>query len=469
MTDPFLWNSSCFESTEPPRGGLIHENTPFPPYRDRAMRRVFVLLLLVLPCACAGEPMEATTTTAISATTSTSQSAPTLVPGGLIQADPATLVPYEDANPIVIGAAHGGVASSNGRWAAVATRDEPAAGVISLIDLETMTVTRSTEGSADGLVVSDAGVAYWFEDGFLTGLSHDEEWIDIQFPGPVLPALATTLLVSRDGRVMYVLGGEDEAEPVRLVLVDGSEIEDIAVPGIVAGPITPTHPDVPSHEAITPSLAWDEANDRALVISATANEVVEVDLATSAMTSHRFESPVSPGAGQQSVRRDSFVSASGEILLIATRSLTVTGDADDNWHATDSAADLTVVDTTDWSSEVLTQSISSLEASPDRTYVAGTGASISSSWDAEGEILQSPIYLIDGVTGVPVVGFEGRSGTIVDTQFSADSAELYVISESEEGTNIDIIDVATTELAGSLGFARISLVGEAGLIAFHLE
>jgi hypothetical protein len=99
--------------------------------------------------------------------------------------------------------------------------------------------------------------------------------------------------------------------------------------------------------------------------------------------------------------------------------------------------------------------------------MATAGATINTDSEGGTEQAQEPVYLIDASTGEPLVGFEGRSGTISDIQYSSDSSELYVISEGSEGTNIDIVDVALEGLAGSLGFERISLVGEAGLIAFH--
>jgi hypothetical protein len=425
-------------------------------------RTALVLALLVAACSSATSDTSTTTSNA----TSTTRVTQTLVPGGLIPADPATLVPYEDAEPILVGESHHGVVSSNGRWAAVITTSTGSPSQVNVIDLETLTIIETAEGSGEGLSINDRGVAVWIEDGHLTGLGPDPDWSEIQLPGPVLPDLTETLTIGNDGRILYLLSEEDGIAPVTLVVIDGTEATSYEIPDAMAGPLADSDSQRPARSFVAPDLAWDEANGRAYVISATANEISVVDVSTGALSTHLFESAVEPGDAHQSAERDVYVNGDGTVLVIATSTLEVE-DTVGGWTATEAAADLTIVDTSDWSSEAVSQSISNLKPSLDRRYVSGTGASITWSDQTEPEVLQSPIYLIEGVTGEPLVGFEGRSGTIVDTQFSADTGEMYVISENDEGTNIDIVDVAGQGLAGSLAFTRISLIGEAGLIAFH--
>ena len=74
---------------------------------------------------------------------------------------------------------------------------------------------------------------------------------------------------------------------------------------------------------------------------------------------------------------------------------------------------------------------------------------------------------MDTESGEPLAGFEGNSGDIVDVQYSPAMNEIYVVSVSELGTNIDVVDATTRSLAGNVAFTRMSLIGEAALIAFH--
>jgi hypothetical protein len=69
---------------------------------------------------------------------------------------------------------------------------------------------------------------------------------------------------------------------------------------------------------------------------------------------------------------------------------------------------------------------------------------------------------------VPSICGEGPSQSRLQASVDPDGAEMYVLSTGEDAMNIDIVDMAALELAGSVGFTRMSLVGEAGLMAFHL-
>lgn len=419
-----------------------------------------LLALLIVGCTSAAS----TTTSSVISTTSSTHPTQSLVPGGLIQVDPATLVPYEDAEPIVVGHSHRGVVSSNGDWAAIVTERAGEDIEVSIVDLDDLEVDFSTTGGpVSGLVVDDAGTAAWFDEGRLRGFSADIEFDAHSLPGPVDPALAESLSILDDGRVVYLKTGEG-GDGVTIVSVDATGPSEITVDGVATGPTAGTDPDLPSRDFIAPAVGWDDQNNRALIVSATSNDVIEVDLSTGESRTHPFQGPNDPG--DQGVGRDVFTSATGDVLLIATRTLTVDGGPG-NWTAVDTAEDLVSVDTVDWSSQLNTQSAWALQPSLDDRYVAAMGATITWGSDGEESVLQSPVYLVDGNTGEPLVGFEGRSGGIADTQFSGDAAEMYVISESEDGTNIDIVDVASQGLAGSLAFTRISLIGEAGLISFH--
>jgi hypothetical protein len=430
------------------------------------MRRALLALTVVL-AACTGISVATTSTTEESpSTTSASQ---TIVPGGLIPADPATLVPYEDVEPLVVARYHHGVVSPNGGWAAILSREtDQGDGEINVVDMESLAIVASQLGSGDGLTIDDRGQAAWLEDDGLRLLATevDETFLDL----PSAPTrLRNTLGILDDGRIVYLAASPVEVGPVSIVVVDlTSEIPSASfeLASVTSG-TSPTEPGGGRAQSVlTPAVAWDEAGNRGLVVSNTDNIVVEVDLSSGSFIEHAFEAL--PVSGLDGVGRDVFLSPAGDVLLVATR-VREADDSGGSVHTTEEAADLITIDTRDWTATTYDQSAGSIWASPDGAHVAGQGATVS--WDSEGieETVDGPVYLIDGSTGRPLVGFEGRSGTISDVQFSADGGEMYVVSQGPQGTNIDIVDVGSQGLAGSLGFSRISLVGEASLLAFHVD
>jgi hypothetical protein len=427
------------------------------------MRRCFLLLVFLL--AACNASTEATTTTT-SATASSSAAPQVLIPGGLVPVDAATLVPFEDANPIVLGPDHEGVVSANGRWAAI--RSEQTGGrdpLISIVDLDSLLVVADEEGSGDGLQVGDDGTAIWFDRGGLVELQITSEVTMVDTP-PVPSYFNDTLAVFAEGRVAFLNGPSDEIGTVSIVIVDGTATTVHEVGQITSGLTGTDDSSIPHREFLVPDVAWDAVNDRAIVISADEDRLAVVDLDSGETSEHEFAASGSPG--EESATRDAYVTDDGSTLFIATRTLDVSGGASDG-DATEAAQQLVAVDTSDWSSRLVSATADSVYASPDGTVLATTGARSTFRGEGAVETTQSPVFLIDTATGEPLVGFEGRSGTIVNVQFSRDGDEIYVVSEGPEGTNIDIVDVASEQLAGSLGFERISLIGEAGLMSFHLE
>jgi hypothetical protein len=426
------------------------------------MRRSLLLLVAVL-AACSGTT-DITTTTALP--TGSSTAAPqTLIPGALISVDPATLVPFEDAQPVLVGVSHQGVASPNGRWVAIRTDQTGDRGYrISILDVHSSLVVADVEGSGDGLQIDDEGRAVWFEAGRPVQLEITSEQTPID--APETPSyLSDTLSILPDGRIGYLLGPEDERGAISVVVVDGEQTTVHEVGQVISGPVETDGPSLPQRAMLVPEVVWDGDNDRAIVISPDEDALVVVDLETGETTEHQFATGGSPeNAGAQ---RDSYLTTDGSMLYIATGLLEVTSEGN-TWEAVESAQQLAAIDTADWSSRLVAAQADAVYPSPDGTVLATTGAESISDSEGGAQRSQSPVFLVDTSTGEPLVGFEGRSGAIGEVQFSAAGSEMYVISEGPEGTNIDIIDVASQQLAGSLGFQRISLVGRAGLLSFHL-
>jgi len=448
--------------------GLIRGKCQPAPYGSHPMRRVLLLVIsaFVVACTGAGEPTTTAPPTSLApSATSTPGARPSIVIGGLILADPATLIPVENAAPIVTAGWHSGVVSPNRFWAAVRSGDDDEASrSISIVDLQTMSIVAAAEGFGEGLTIGDAGVAYYFESGELNQLGPDTAG---PVPGgpPLTPTyLASTLEILPDGRLAYLTGVEDQLGPVSIVVIeDGVTVHEIGT--VTSGPVPAGDPTVPHRDFLVPEVAWDHRRDRALVISAAEDMLVVTDLVSGNMTEHGFAAGGSPGDG--GAGRDAFLSNDGSTLFVATRLLEVTSDGGD-WEAVDAGQQLAVVDTSDWTIRLVPVDAWALAPAPDGGLLATVGAEITSNGAGTSTTRQSPVYLVDTVTGEPLVGFEGRSGTIVDVQFSAAGAEMYVRS-FDETTTIDIVDIATRELVGSVGYTRISLIGEAGLMAFHTE
>ena len=428
-------------------------------------RRLLPLFVFVvsLTTACAESPA-VTTTTAPSATTAPAP--PTLELGGLVPADPATLVPYEEAESLVVGDRHDGAVSPNGLWAVVRTTGDEATTELTLIELDGL-VSTPIEGDDIGLgpVVDDTGLAHFFVAGKLNWAGPDGTGV-IETAPSAPDHLTDTLTDLGDGRVAYLTGPETERGPISVVIVAGDSVTVHEIAGVTAGPQTSADPDLPHRELVVPAVAFDGGNDLAMIVAADEDVIVVVDLVTGAATEHIFTS--APWPDDEPAERDLFISDDGSTLFVATSHLLIE-QSGDGWETTESAHPLVVVDTGDWTSRAIESVIASnVYPSPDKSIIATSGAETVTESDGHTETTQSPVYVIEIATSEPLVGFEGRSGTIEDVQFSGDGGEMYVLSTGEDAMNIDIVDIAVLELAGSVGFTRMSLVGEAGLMAFHL-
>jgi hypothetical protein len=329
---------------------------------------------------------------------------------------------------------------------------------VSVIDVPGEVVVYSSEGAiAEGLAISDEGIAHYFTDDKLTRL--DAEGAVVVDGAPAASAdFSRTLTDLGDGRVGYLTAPHDGIGAVSLVVVTGDEVTVHELEGVNGGETTAS--------AMVPAVAFDTAANHAIVVSAEDDTLVVVDLITGSTSEHPFAGE--PGPAGQPATRDVVLGDDGARLFIATSHFESTGDGEQR-TVVETASSLVVVEADAWTSRVLDVPAWSVTPSPERDVVATTGGVRTTMADGSSQVEQAPVYVVDVSEGEPLVGFEGRSGTIYDLQFSADGAEMYVLSEAEEGTNIDIVDMATLQLAGSVAFTRISLVGEAGLMAFHLD
>jgi hypothetical protein len=97
-----------------------------------------------------------------------------------------------------------------------------------------------------------------------------------------------------------------------------------------------------------------------------------------------------------------------------------------------------------------------------RGGVSVTETGVESEYDA------GPVFVVDTASGDVIGEFEPTSGMVTDAQWSPDENLFYILSSGDQD-NIDIVDLTYDQVVGSVAFREISLVGEAGLIAFHLD
>lgn len=402
--------------------------------------------------------------------------------------DPGTLVPDGSAEPIVTGAAHDGVVSPNGRWALIRTWDHDRStgeetNIISLVEVASGTVVASAAGYSEATTVNDDGVAHSFEQGSTSRIMRLDRAggtpIDAELPTDAYP-LVDTLSDLGDGRMGY-LATSSGLGPVSLVLVDDGETRVTIIDEVIAGSEeTSQQSGVSVFENITPAVAWDPDRDRALVVSADDELVVIVDLVTGETSPHpwttatglfdqiRFGMATARAKGiDTGSTRHAHLTGDGASLFVATRTSELSG-GDDRWTATTKAEDLLVIDTTTWVATDMGVSAWHLDVSPDGTRLLATGAVITSESTGDSTIDSGPVHVV-AIDGAEVIGeFQPTAGDLADVAWSPGSDVFYMISSNSQ-TTIDIVDISLGQVVGSVAFREMSLVGEAGLMAFHLD
>lgn len=457
--------------------------------------RITILTMLMVLSACTGAGSDGTAApqttmphegapTTVDGSASPPSTSPSLVDGGLVPIDPSTLVPDTNSEPFVVGAFHEGVVSPNGRWAAVKTWSHAGeTNTISLIDLESETVVASVDEYAESPTVTDDGVAHYFSE--VKGLSitrldaDGAGTIEARLPSELGPL--TDSLADLGGGSLGYLGTPTEIGPVSLVLIDGDETRTIVIDDVTGGSEEMTsETGLAVVRNVHPAVVWDRPNHRALVVDAEHDRVISVDLDTGRTSTHdwsvmtgwfdnlRFGMATARAKGiSVGATRDAHVTNDGRYLYVATETDELTGGTGD-WTARSSAGSLLRIDTNTWEAVTIEAEVWRLFPSPDDSYLLGMGAVIESDSRGESVVEPSPVYVIDMATGDLLNEFETTSGIIASAQWSPEPNVFYMISSGTQA-NIDIVDLTFDQIVGSVGFREMSLVGEAGLISFHLD
>jgi hypothetical protein len=216
-------------------------------------------------------------------------------------------------------------------------------------------------------------------------------------------------------------------------------------------------------------------------VSADSNSVVVVDLETGSSTGHdwtnatglwgriRFGMAAARAKGiDTGSRREAFLAEDGTSLFIATATSEMSGGTGDRWTATSRAEDLLVVDMTTWVATALDAPAWHLAPSPDGTRIIATAAVITSQSSGKSTVDAGPVHVVDTATAEVIGEFQATTGLLANVQWSPDRDVFYMVTSGDQET-IDIVDLAFGQVVGSVAFREISLIGEAGLMAFHLD
>jgi hypothetical protein len=225
-----------------------------------------------------------------------------------------------------------------------------------------------------------------------------------------------------------------------------------------------------------PALAWDEDNDRLVVVHATEDVVTELDLRTWETTPHRFGPGSDDHAGDPiaqhemnssdlwtSTRRTAALGSGGAVMYVAGL-IGEFAERDDSPVSIMRPSGIMAVDTRTWEIvDRLDAPISDLFISPDGHRLIGTGysqESTTSRYLSE----SSGLYVIDPIDLEVIVHHppdraEQYFGAV---SYSRDRSLAYVTSYS----TVDIVDVIDLDSGAIVGNRRsIQVFGEVATVA----
>ena len=449
-------------------------------------KQVVVTVLVALTAtACsadttsdAGDP--ATTTPADSTTTTR----PRLVDGGLIPIDPATLIPLSGAQPISIASSFDGLVSANGRWAVLQTwrssTDQQSVEIVNLTINEVVSSLAMDAGIPD-LSIDDNGNVYlltWMERPRLELLRPGAETTEVlidEFPSGMAP---TEMEVFGPQRFGLFGTASDGGAHLFISDLETGEVTEVTLPNVGVGVIEELEliDDLPVFETANPAVVWDTEQSRVLIVEATRDIVTAIETDTGHVSEHPWESPTSFldrlwAAFQPTAQAKGLTTGT-------TRSVVMTRDGSKMYIATSTSGlqdsgtvrspqDLIILDTKSWGVTSLDIMADTLWASPNPGLILAQGSEVTDN-PAESSVSASPIYVIDP-TDDSVTTIQTTSKSAAEITFSPDGNLVYIATQTPTDTKIEILDLNFMQLTGAIEFRELSLIGPAGLMAFHLD
>ena len=415
---------------------------------------------------------------------STSTTRPRLVDGGLIRIDPATLIPLAGAQPISIASSFDGLVSSNGRWAVLQTwRSSTDQQSVEIVDLTINEVISSvvTDAGIPDLSIDDNGNVYllsWMEQPRLEllrpGAETAEVLIDV-FPAGMAP---TEMGVFGPQRFGFFGTTSDGGAHLFISDLETGEVTEVPLPNVEVGVIEEVEliDDFPVFETANPAVIWDTERSRVLIVEGTRDIVIAIDANTGQVSEHVWEPPTSlldrlwaaflPTAQAKGLTtgttRSAVLSQDGTKLYIATSSSELREGG--TFRA---PQDLVVLNTRSWDTISIDVVADTLWTSPNSGLILAQGSEVTDN-PAESSVSASPIYVIDP-TDDSVNTIQTTSSSVAEISFSADGNLLYIATQTPTDMKIEILDLTFRQLTGAIEFRELSLVGPAGLMAFHLD
>ena len=414
----------------------------------------------------------------------TATTRPRLVDGGLIPIDPATLIPLSGAQPISAASSFDGLVSANGRWAVLQTwRSSTDQQSIEIVDLESnQLVSRlPTDAGISDLSIDDNGNVYllsWMERPRLEllrpGVETTEVLID-EFPAGMAP---TEMGVFGPQRFGFFGTTSDGSAHLFISDLETGEVTEVPLPNVEVGVIEEVEliDDFPAFETANPAVVWDTERSRVLIVEATRDIVMAIDADTGQVSEHAWESPTSlldrlwaafqPSAQAKGLTtgttRSAVLSQDGTKLYIATSSSELREGG--TFRA---PQDLVVLDTESWDTTSIDIVADTLWISPNSGLILAQGSEVTDN-PAESGVSASPIYMID-TTDASVTTIQTTSSSAAEISFSADGNLVYIATQTPTEMKIEILDLTLMQLTGAIEFRELSLIGPAGLMAFHLD
>ena len=443
-----------------------------------------VLALTIASCTGDTAPTTTSQTQTTIGAEPTTTTRPQITDGGLVPIDPATLVPVPGAKSITQGDRFEGTVSPNGTWLALLKWLRSEQEWVEIVDLTTNEVvaeTRVPQG-ASGLQITDAGTAFWIAGdnrmtlfGLSEGANNREKVFD-KFPEDFFTDTFQPLGSDRFGFFGIIsTNGQNQGEAT-IVIVDSGDgsMNQIALPNVEMGIIGTGEPvgDVETLEIANPAAVWDIANDRVLIVEATRDVVTEVNLSDGGIKEHQWFRPeagldrfftwLMPTAQAKGlttgITRDAVLSLDGGSLYLATSVREIVGDEE-----VSRPSYLIVLDTEKWEAQAIDAAVDTLYPSPDGVFLLAQGVDVT-----EGSLSASPVYVIEMDTAELLIELPPSDGIAAGISFSRDGSFAYIVTLTDT-EKIDILDLEILQLTGAISFRELSLIGEAGLMAFHLD
>ena len=268
--------------------------------------------------------------------------------------DPLTLEALPGFEPIAMSDWVWGQPSNDGTYFAATVGDDDGFTELRLINILDWELEGSWRGSPESeLLVTDDGTIYFIGLGRLQRVRAGDSGSETIAPLPV--GFYTWGMGRVIGGDLVTFGSRvttDQTEHASIVSIEltNGMITEIELPEVRIGQVDPESEEPWSgFMYITPSLVWDEANARALVVHGDEDVVSEIDLTSGNVTEHTLDS----GGGTSDLstpilQRSTALSPDGKHLYVSSRRIEGVEVEGDTWTVRTASVGVISIDTTIW-------------------------------------------------------------------------------------------------------------------------